>query len=160
RCKPRKIGSKYSSPAVAHAPDGAVAVFADEEAAVFRDRDADGATPDFAVGRNEASHKILVLAVRFSGRMIERHPYEFVTGAFHTIPRPVERGEDVPFVFGRELVAGVKTQVEGGRVRHYEHIGNDDLVGELGMFSFVARILMIADVKPWPTIEPAGAHAA
>jgi hypothetical protein len=31
---------------VAHAPDGLVAVFADKQAAIFRDRDSDRATPD------------------------------------------------------------------------------------------------------------------
>jgi len=35
---------------VAHAPDGAVTVFADEEAAVFGDGDSHRTTPDFAVG--------------------------------------------------------------------------------------------------------------
>ena len=55
------------SPAVAHAPDGAVAVFADEEAAVFGDGDSDRATPDFAFGRDEAGHEVYVFAARFAG---------------------------------------------------------------------------------------------
>jgi len=54
------------SPAVAHAPDGAVAVFADEEAAVFGDGDSDRATPDFAFGRDEAGHEVLIFAARFA----------------------------------------------------------------------------------------------
>ena len=37
---------------IAHPPDGAVAVFADEEAAVFGYGDSDRATPDFAFGRD------------------------------------------------------------------------------------------------------------
>ena len=54
-------------PAVAHAPDGLVAVFADKQAAVFRDGDSDRATPDFAFGRDEAGHEVFVFAARFAG---------------------------------------------------------------------------------------------
>ena len=54
------------SPAVAHAPDGAVAVFADEEAAVFGDGDSNRATPHLAFGRHETRHKIFIFAERFA----------------------------------------------------------------------------------------------
>jgi hypothetical protein len=53
--------------AVAHAPDGFVAVFADKQTTVFRDGDSDRATPDFAIGRDEAGHEVLVFAARFAG---------------------------------------------------------------------------------------------
>ena len=52
---------------VAYAPDGLVAVLADKQAAIFRDGDSDRATPDFAVGRNEACHEVFVFAARFAG---------------------------------------------------------------------------------------------
>ena len=45
---------------VSHPPDGAVAVFAEKEAAVFGNGDSDRATLHFPVGRDEPSHKILV----------------------------------------------------------------------------------------------------
>ena len=45
-------------------------------------------------------------------------------------------------------------------MRLYEHIGNDDLISELRMFAFVTRIDMVADVKPGPAIETAGADTA
>ena len=61
------IYTEELSPAVAHAPDGAVAVFADEEAAVLGDGDPDRATPDFALGRDEAGHEVFVFAARFAG---------------------------------------------------------------------------------------------
>src|SRR5436309_10820997 len=61
------------SSAVAHAPDGAVAVFADKQAAVFCNGDSDRATPHFAVGRDETSDKIFVFTGCFTGRVIERH---------------------------------------------------------------------------------------
>src|SRR5207245_871249 len=71
-------------PSVAHAPDRAVAVFADQQAAVFGDSDSDRATPDFAVGHDETRHEIFIFAERFTGSMIERHTHDFVTGSFHT----------------------------------------------------------------------------
>ena len=78
--------SRVILPAGANSPDGAVAVFADEESAVFGHGDSDRATPDFALGRDETGHEIFVLAARFAGGMIERHAHDFVTGALHTIP--------------------------------------------------------------------------
>src|SRR6267143_2687534 len=72
----------------------------------------------------------------------------------------MESGEDVAFVFGWELLAGVKAQVQRGRVRLHEHIRNNDLISELRMFSLVSRIGMIADVKPRPAIKAAGTHTA
>jgi hypothetical protein len=39
---------------LAHAPDGLVVVFANQQAAVFDDGDSDRATRDFAPGRDEA----------------------------------------------------------------------------------------------------------
>jgi hypothetical protein len=53
-------------PAVTHAPDGAIAVFADKQAAIFRDGDSDRATPDFAFGRDEAGHEVFIFAARFA----------------------------------------------------------------------------------------------
>src|SRR5882757_1831752 len=72
----------------------------------------------------------------------------------------MEGSEDVAFVFRRKLVASVETQIKRGRVRRYEHIRNNDFGSELRMFSFVSRIGMVANIKPWPTIEAAGPHTA
>jgi hypothetical protein len=55
------------SPAVANAPDCLIAVFADKQATVFRDGDPDGATPDFAIGHDEAGHEVFIFAARFAG---------------------------------------------------------------------------------------------
>ena len=52
---------------VAHAPDGLVTVFAEKQTAVFRDGNSDRATPDFAVGRDEACHEVFIFAARFAG---------------------------------------------------------------------------------------------
>src|SRR5215472_9671359 len=52
---------------VAHAPDGLVAVFTNKQAAVFGDGDSDRATPNLAVGRDEAGHEIFIFAAGFAG---------------------------------------------------------------------------------------------
>src|SRR4029453_15664706 len=92
---------------VANAPDGLVSVFADKQAAVLRDGYSDRATPDFAVGRDEAGHEVFVFAARFAGRFVERCAHDFVTSTFHAVPRTVECSEDVAFVFGRELITEI-----------------------------------------------------
>src|SRR5207302_7539721 len=87
--------------------------------------------------------------------MIKRYAHDLVTSPFHPVPRAVEGGEDVAFVFRWKLVASIETQVKRGRVRLHKNIRNNDLIGKLRMFSFVTRIGMIAVVKPWPAIKPA-----
>src|SRR5881227_441715 len=42
-------------------------------------------------------------------------------------------------------------------MRLHEYVGNDDLISELRMFAFVSRVDVVADVKPGPAIETAGA---
>ena len=73
-------------PAIAHSPDRAVPVFADEKAAVFGDSNSYRATPDFAVRCDETGHEIVVFSARFARRMIEWDAHDFVTGAFHPVP--------------------------------------------------------------------------
>src|SRR6266480_8005496 len=72
----------------------------------------------------------------------------------------MECGENIAFVFSRKLIAAVKTKIQRGAMRLEKHVRDNDLIGKIDMFSFVARIDMVADVKPWPAIESAGAHAA
>jgi hypothetical protein len=85
RPRNRLIKGSLSS-AVADPPDCAVAVFADEKAAVFGDGDSDGPTSDFAIGRDKAGHEIFVLAAWFAGGMIKRHAHDFVAGTLHPVP--------------------------------------------------------------------------
>ena len=72
--------------AVAHAPNGLVAVFAEKQTAVFRDSNPHRATPDFAVWRDEAGHEVLIFTARFAGRFVERCAHDFVTSPFHAVP--------------------------------------------------------------------------
>ena len=66
RC-PFDLTARMAVLLVAHTPDGLVAVFANKQAAIFRDGDSDRATPDFAVGRDEAGHEVFIFAARFAG---------------------------------------------------------------------------------------------
>src|SRR6266480_1791532 len=92
--------------AVAHSPNSAVPVFADEKSAVFGNRDSHWAAPDFTLGGNKAGHEILVFTTRVAGRMIEWDAHDLVTGAFYLIPRPVKGNQHVAFARGAELGAG------------------------------------------------------
>jgi hypothetical protein len=71
---------------VANVPYGLVTVFADKQTAVFGDGNSDRATPDFAVGRDEAGHEVLIFAARFAGGFVERCAHDFVTSTFHAVP--------------------------------------------------------------------------
>src|SRR5467141_2003238 len=125
---------------VTHSPDRAVSVFAEQEAAVFGDGDSDRAAPNVSVGRDKTSHKIFILAARFAGGMVEQDANNFVTSTFLPVPRTVKCSEDIAFVFGGKLVAGVKAQIKRRGMRFHKYVGDDDFVGELGMFALVVRI--------------------
>ena len=45
-------------------------------------------------------------------------------------------------------------------MRLHEHVGDDHFIGKLGVFSLVAWIDMVANVKPGPAIKAAQAHTA
>src|ERR1041385_6671401 len=72
----------------------------------------------------------------------------------------MEGGENIAPVFVWKLIASIKTNVQCRRVRLHEYIADNNVIGKIDMSSFVFGIGMIPDVEPWPTIEPARAHAA
>src|SRR5216684_2938752 len=63
--------------------------------------------------------------------------------------------ENVSLIFGWELLAFVESHLEGSVVRLQQHIGNNDLLFQLRMFTLMARILVTADVPPGPAIKSA-----
>ncbi len=70
--QPRELEQKVPScrarsSAVAHLPDGAIAIFAEKQAAIFGDRDSDRASPDITIGRDKSGDEIFVLTDRFAG---------------------------------------------------------------------------------------------
>src|SRR5271156_446764 len=92
-----------------------------------------GRPPDFGalLARHpEAGREILVIA--FGRAVLERHTHHLVAGRDRAVPRTLQRDEEAALVFGRELVALVKDEVEQRGVRGEQEIGGDrrfDLVG-------------------------------
>src|SRR6516165_6452859 len=86
--------NKHSLPApIGNSPDRAVAVLADEQRAVARDRDADRPSPHRAIVDHEAGDKILVLA---GGHAIAQpHADHLVAGALRSVPGTMIGGERV-----------------------------------------------------------------
>ena len=144
------------------APDGAVAVFGDEEGAVVCDGDADGAAPDAVVGEDEAGEEVFVGAV--GDAVDEVDADEFVAGSLGAVPGAVEGGEGVAAVLGGEGggalgVQGVEGHLEGGGVGLDEDVGWGDVGGEVGAFAGVAGVFVGAEVEPGPAVEGVFADA-
>src|SRR6266481_776652 len=116
---------------VTDTPDGAVAVFTEKQRAVFRHSNPDRPTPDTAIARHEAGNEIVVFAEHFAGRVIKRHTHDFIPSAPRTIPGAMECGEDIAFVFGWKLLAGVKTKIECRRVRLHENVGHNNFARKI-----------------------------
>ena len=77
---------RASFPDITHPPDGVIPIFAKEQAAIFRDGNADRPAPDVSFRGNEAGDEILVIAPGFSARFIERHAHDLVTGPPRLVP--------------------------------------------------------------------------
>src|SRR5438270_2669727 len=118
-----------SFPPVAHSPDRLVRVLAEEQAAVFRDRDSDRPPPHISFRRDEAGYEVFVIAARFAGRLVERDADDFVSSATLAVPRAVKRGEDVAFVFGGKLRAVVEAKIQRRRMTLDEDIGHENFAG-------------------------------
>jgi hypothetical protein len=69
--KQRRVAALQNSLFVCHSPDGAVAVFTEQQRAVFRDSNPDWPTPDKKIARHETGNEIFVFAEHFAGRVIK-----------------------------------------------------------------------------------------
>src|SRR5208337_3466485 len=136
-----------------HPPDRAPFVVGDEEGAVACDGDVDRAAPDTGVAGHEADKKILIDPCRAAVR--HEKPDDLVAGALRPVPRAVEGDERVAPVFGGELSSLVERDPERGRMRLEQRVGNANFSGEIGPLALVARVLVRADVEPWPTVKAA-----
>src|ERR1700686_1141594 len=67
--------------------------------------------------------------------------------------------EAVSMVFRRKRAAVVERQPKGSRVRLDKNVGNGYFPLEIGPFAGVMRILVAADIEPWPAVECAFVHA-
>src|SRR5947207_1288413 len=109
-------------PAAGDSPEGAAAVFGDDEGAVFGDGDSDGASPDLFVGDDKAGHEVFVLAGGFAG-WVEAEADDLVAGAARAVPGAVEGDERVAAVLGGEHRTVVEGDLEGGGVGLDEDVG-------------------------------------
>ncbi len=104
-------------PGVAHAPDRVRAVVGDQQRAIGRDRHADRATPDIAVGQYKAGQEVLVLAGRRvrSGAAARESLRSRRDGLrFH---EPCCAAKMSPLVLRRKLLAFVEHHLQRGIVR-------------------------------------------
>src|SRR2546429_9386227 len=92
--------------------------------------------------------------------MIKSDSHDLVAGPLFPVPRAMERREDITFVLRWKLIAGVKTKVQRSRMRLHEYIRNYHAINKIHMFSLVFRIIMVANVKPWPAVESTRFYAA
>src|SRR5437868_1848293 len=143
-------------PGETHTPNCSMPVFAKEQTAVFRNRDSNWPTPNSRIGCDKPGDEVVVLARRFSAVLVERHAHNFVAGAASSVPRPMERSKNVAAIFGRELVAGVKANIERSGMRLHQHIRNECFGGQLRMFAAMPRVFVSANVKPRPAVKSAG----
>src|SRR5205085_1064078 len=141
----------------AHAPDRVVAVLGEQLRAVLCRGDADRPAPYRRIVNDEAGDEVLVFAGRHA--VVHDRADDLVAGAGRAIPGAVLGGKDAAAVFGREPVAGIDRELQRGRMRLEQDVGNDDLVLEVGPLALVARVFVRADVIPGPAVEAAFAHA-
>src|SRR5690606_33564264 len=59
----------------------------------------------------------------------------------------------IAFVVGRKAVAFIEGNAQRRRMRLQEHIRNRHLSGKIGPGALMARVLVGANVIPWPTVE-------
>src|SRR2546423_6415740 len=153
----RPCARSLRTAAIGDPPDRAVSILADEQRAVMRHRDADGARPNRGVVNDKAGHEVLVFATRLA--VLEPHAHHFVAGALRPVPRAVLGGERIAGVFGRKLVAAVDDHPHRGGMCLDQHVGHGDLVLEVRPLAAVARVFVGAKIVPGPAVEGAIAHA-
>src|ERR1700733_15872448 len=63
------------------------------------------------------------------------------------------RCENVSLVFGWELLPGIESELQRCVVRLQKNVRHNHFVLQFGMFAFMPRILMAADVPPGPAVK-------
>src|SRR5271167_357194 len=156
RDSPRSIAQWLLS-CVADSPDGLRAVIGYEQRAILGDGDAHGPSPNVAIIHDESCHEIFIFAGSVAGLM-QGHANDFIAHANRAIPRAMFSSENIALVFLWELFAVIKRQFQRRVVRMKDDIRRNDFVFQLGMFAFVARVLMAAHIPPGPTVKTAVLH--
>ena len=100
--------------------------------AVVGDGDADWPAPDLAVGGDEAGEEVVVLAGSMA--VVHGDVDHLVASAIGAVPTPMLGGEGVA-VDSRpgncSFLRGVKNHLQRSHVRLDQHVGSDDLGGQV-----------------------------
>src|SRR5271166_4364111 len=134
-------------------PDGTRAVVSHKQRAVRRHGHADRTAPDVSFLGDETDQEVFVLSCRLA--VFHWHADHFVARPAGTIPRAMLGSKRVQPVHLRELTAVIEGQIERRRVRLNKNVGNNHLVLEFRVFSFVPGVLIRPKVVPWPAVETA-----
>src|SRR5579871_4064852 len=125
---------------VADLPDGVRSIVADEQRAVVGNGYAHGTPPNIAAFSDKAGEEVLI------------------AGALFAVPGAVLGSKGIAAILFRKLLAFIEGHFQRSKVRLQDHIGGDDLVLELRMFSLMARIGVAAHVIPGPAVEASVLH--
>src|SRR5579871_3064621 len=141
---------------VADLPDGVRSIVADEQRAVVGNGYAHGTPPNIAAFSDKAGEEVLVLAA--GPAVLHRHADDLIAGALFAVPGAVLGSKGIAAILFRKLLAFIEGHFQRSKVRLQDHIGGDDLVLELRMFSLMARIGVAAHVIPGPAVEASVLH--
>src|SRR5687768_6087455 len=112
---------------IGYAPDRAVAIFCQEQGAVFRNSQPDGSAPYVLVGDHETGDEVLILASRLA--FFEQHAHDLVARTLASVPRSMQGNKCIPSVFGREIFSVIKSEPKGGGMRLKENVWHRHLIG-------------------------------
>src|SRR5690348_3049561 len=85
---------------VGNAPNGAVAVFRDQEGSIMGHGYAHRPAPNALIIDDKARHEVIVFTRRDA--VVQSHANDFVTGARGAIPRAVQSNEGIATIFSRK----------------------------------------------------------
>jgi hypothetical protein len=137
RRAPRAYAGSFLA-CVGDPPDPAGAIIGHQQRAVLGYGHACRAAPHVALLGHESHEKVLIFAVRLA--LLHRHADDFVADAAGTVPRAVLGGKGVVVVSAGKSLAVIERQVDRGRGRLQEHIGNNDLILQFRPLARVPRI--------------------
>src|ERR1700722_2286379 len=149
----RKPLPAAQSLAVADTVNHIGAVVADEQRAVGRDGDPDGAAvhPETAGIGNETREEWDGIHGGFS--ILESHENNLIAGTRSAIPGTVFSDESAAAIGFWKLLAGVKRELERRDMSSEKNIGDDGLGNEFRSLRLHARIEVVTDVAVRPAIE-------
>src|SRR6185437_10080253 len=109
-----------------------------------------------AVIDDKAGDEVLIFAGRDA--ILQANADHLVAGPFRAVPRAMLGGKRIAAIFRREVAAVVESEPQRSRMRLQQHVGDGDLVLQVGALAGMSRVLMVTDVEPGPAVEGAFAN--